>query len=253
MTSEKMILIDGDSIAYMAGIGETEQDVRNVVDEYMQRILNQTWNGSYELYVEADGDGKNIFRNHVAMTKPYKGNRATTERPPNLGYAKTYMQTKYGAEIQTYLESEDVVAMRAYDHGLENVIIASIDKDMLQIPTEFYNYTKDTLVRLGEDEAMYNFWKQVLMGDATDNIPGLYRVGPKKAEAMLKHVGSLGSNSIEKAYVMTVAAEYIKRDHPYQYLVEQCRLLRMLRSKTEVYLPPISKEDYETLEKTEVF
>jgi len=245
--TEKTILIDGDSIAYMAGIAETDADCFRIVDEYMDRIRNRTWSGRYELYVE--GARKNLFRSHVATTKPYKGNRSDTERPPYLLVAKGYMFEEYGAKCEAHLESEDLVAIRAYEYGLENVIIASIDKDMLQIPTEFYNYAKDEQFKLIDVQSTELFWTQVLTGDATDNIPGLDRVGPKTADKIISELAgkTIHIDHVDRIYCEHVAKEYIKRGHPYQYFVEQCRLLRMLRSREEVYFPPISKKSYDEL------
>ena len=248
MTS-KTILIDGDSIAYMAGIGETTDDVHRVVDEYMSRIKNRTWDGKYELFIEGLSSTKNIFRNHVAVTKPYKGSRKGKDAPLMLNYAKEYMVDQYGAQVQYYIESEDMVAIRAYEIGLEFVIIASIDKDMLQIPTQFYNYNKDEQFIMMEYQSSMHFWTQVLTGDSTDNIPGLYRVGPKKAEMIMLGIGTMHIDHIDGVLCRMVAQEYVDRDHNYQYFVEQCRLLRMLRSRTEVYLPPLSLEEYNKLHK----
>ena len=252
MTVGKVILIDGDSIAYMAGIGGTQLDVCRIVDDYIERICNITWSGKFELYVEHPK--KNIFRNHVAVSRPYKGNRvkknmteeekkAALEYRKRINYAKHYMVTKYNAELQVYIESEDMVAIRAYKLGLDNVIIASIDKDMLQIPTEFYDYSKDSRFSITECKAQYNFWIQVLTGDSTDNIPGLPGIGPKKAEGILECICHEDDFNDRLAYI--VAREYIKKQLPFQYFVEQCRLLRMLRTSEEVYLPPISQETYE--------
>jgi len=243
----KTILIDGDSIAYMAGIAETSEDCFRIVDEYMDRIKNRTWEGRYELYVE--GASKNLFRNHVATTKPYKGNRSDTERPPFLLVAKGYMFEHYGAQCEAHLESEDLVAIRAYEYGLENVIIASIDKDMLQIPAEFYNYVKDEQFMLIDIQSIDLFWTQVLTGDATDNIPGLHRVGPETARKIMDKMRgkTIVESQVDFHYCVHVAKEYARRSHPYQYFVEQCRLLRMLRSREEVYNPPISQEMYNDL------
>jgi len=245
---EKTLLIDGDSIAYMAGIGETEEDARRIVDEYMRRITSKTWSGRYELYIEADKN-KNIFRNHVATTKPYKGNRKDCQRPTHLRTAKNYMVACWGAKVQFYLESEDMVAIRAYEYGLENVIIASIDKDMLQIPTEFYNYNKDEQFIMMEYQSDTHFWTQVLTGDATDNIPGLKGVGPKTANQIIFNLGTMHIDFVDESLCRHVVKEYIKRGHPYQYFLEQCRLLRMLRTRDDVYVPPTTKEEYERLQK----
>lgn len=255
----KTILIDGDSIAYMAGIGETPEDVCSIVDEYIERISNITWEGNFELYVEHPR--KNIFRNHVAVSRPYKGNRIkknmTEEQKKEeiayrvrINHAKKYMVSRYNADLQKYIESEDMVAIRAYKLGLDNVIIASIDKDMLQIPTEFYNYGKDERFVVTPLVASHNFWTQVLTGDPTDNIPGLPGIGPKKAETIIFLMGTCHVDHVDKSLSYLVATEYVKKQMPYQYFVEQCRLLRMLQTFDQVYLPPVSKEIYEKLEKS---
>jgi len=229
-----ILLIDGDSLAYMAGAGANLEDVEDIVDVYMDRILNKSWDSRYELYIEARSSRpKNIFRNHVAITRPYKGNRAPA-KPEHLDYAKAYMIGKWKATVQTHVESEDVVLMRATELGKDNFMIVTIDKDLRQMPGQFYDYRKDETYRVSEEEARLNFWGQVLTGDPVDNIPGLPGVGPKKAAGVLRK-----SKNDELSLATAVATEYQKAGFNYAYFVEQCRLLRLLRSPTEVYIPPI--------------
>jgi hypothetical protein len=148
----KIVLIDGDSIAYKAGyansIAECEQSVRNK----MWQILNDCGVMKYELYLEC-WKRKKIFRHKFIETKSYKGNRKGN--PPK------------------YL-----------NHARE--IIAGIDKDLLQYPLTFYNYNQRTMSRLTTYQAQLNLWKQVLTGDSVDNIPGLRGYGPIKAAKTLK-------------------------------------------------------------------
>lgn len=233
--SDKIILIDGDSIAYMAGIGETEQDVRNIVDMYMTKIKNQTWEGFYELFIE--DEYKNIFRNHVALTKPYKGNRKGP-KPPMLGFAKDYMEERWFAHMTHYYESEDHVAIRSNMLGACNVIIATIDKDLRQIEGTFYDYRKDETYMITRYQGEVNFWTQVLTGDATDNIPGLPGIGPKKAEKIM-----FGQDDVD-ILPSAVIDQYVLQGKTYGYFLEQCRLLRMLRSYDEVYTPHEGIRDY---------
>lgn len=72
-------------------------------------------------------------------------------------------------------------------------IIASIDKDLKQIPGIHYNYNWETWDIVSEEEARYNLGIQLLMGDAGDNLNPLRGVGKKTAEKKL----SLGMSWIE--------------------------------------------------------
>ena len=76
----------------------------------------------------------------------------------------------------------------------ESTIIAHLDKDINMIPGWHYNWE---LRRLGKvireattyfvtpEEAEYNFYYQLIVGDTTDNIKGVMGLGPKKAEKFL--------------------------------------------------------------------
>jgi 5'-3' exonuclease len=49
-----------------------------------------------------------------------------------------------------------------------------------------YNYQKAEFLHTSPDEALKFLWKQVLMGDSTDNIQGIPGVGAKTSENWLK-------------------------------------------------------------------
>ena len=63
-----------------------------------------------------------------------------------------------------------------------------IDKDLDCIPGKHYNPRKEKFYDIDEDTADLLYWLQMLKGDPTDNLPGLPRIGPKKAEKMLAGV-----------------------------------------------------------------
>ena len=88
------------------------------------------------------------------------------------------------------MEADDLVAIWAHEalDRKEEYVICGIDKDLLQIPGHHYNYGKDTWKLINEEEALHNLYLQCLTGDATDNIPGLKGIGPKKAEKILAGV-----------------------------------------------------------------
>lgn len=84
----------------------------------------------------------------------------------------------------------------------EHTIICSIDKDLLMIPGRHYNFVKEKHTYITPEEGLRNFYRQLLTGDATDNIPGLPRVGPKTAEKLL------GDADTEDKYKEVVLAAY---------------------------------------------
>ena len=76
------ILIDGDSIAYGAACISVDKEsfeldmmlCQSQINAKMHEILTACNTRSYEIYVESRFN-KCIFRNSIAVTKPYKGNR----------------------------------------------------------------------------------------------------------------------------------------------------------------------------------
>ena len=84
------------------------------------------------------------------------------------------------------LEADDLVSVY---HDPMKTIICSPDKDVLyQNKVNNYNYAKGEFVAVDENEATMFLWKQVLMGDSTDGIQGIPKVGPKTAEGWLEDI-----------------------------------------------------------------
>ena len=63
--------------------------------------------------------------------------------------------------------------------------MVSIDKDFNQVAGWHYNFVKKDKYYVSEEEGLRFFYKQILMGDKADNIVGIPKVGPVKAEKML--------------------------------------------------------------------
>ena len=70
-------------------------------------------------------------------------------------------------------------------------VIISIDKDLNMIPGWHYNPDKDSLYFVEYLEGMKWFYKQLLMGDSVDNIPGIKGIGIKKAEKLIDPLETL--------------------------------------------------------------
>ena len=93
------------------------------------------------------------------------------------------MINEYDAELQVGQEADDALSIAActLGHG-----IATIDKDLDGCPGWHYNWAKENIYYVTEVEANRFFYTQMLTGDSTDNIPGLFKRTGKKAMAKVK-------------------------------------------------------------------
>lgn len=250
MTFSKTILIDGDSIAYKCAWAESSEEMKVSLLKSMGSILTNCKSNKYELYIEEWRHKKHIFRAPLAVTKSYKGNRKPPKDEEKRKEWERYMERVkvcrqmmvdiFHANVVDDMESEDYVLIRAYEIGINEVIIAYIDKDLLQYPLMYYNYNKETFTTLTEEQATFNLWAQVLTGDSTDNIPGLKGYGPAKAKkALLDHK--------ESDYPMVVAMEYMNNDHDFNYFVEQYNLIKLRNKRCTNVWYPITKEQWENI------
>jgi len=146
-----------------------------------------------------------LFREDVMPT--YKKSREGVRKPTHLKACKRHLEKQYGAETLVGYEADDLMAIYATELGQKDCIIMSLDKDLDQIPGEHYNFVKCQKYTVSNKQARHNFWTQVLMGDNTDDIPGLHGVGPKTAEKILEDC--LGKD--DHTYYKKVVATYIAR------------------------------------------
>lgn len=221
-------IIDADSIIYLAvhnkkdEIVKTSRAIMDCCDNYVKMILTQT-HSEYFIGYLTDGS----FRYKLAKIKPYKGNRADFVKPKYYNLAKSYLIDEYGFKTVKDQEADDLCIMTYNYYKLTkeyNPIIASPDKDLRQIEGIFYDYKKNETISIDRKTAEKNLWKQVLMGDSSDNVPGLTQVGPVKAEKILEN---------STCYRTTVLNEYIKVYGEYQGILnftENYQLIKMLET-----------------------
>jgi 5'-3' exonuclease len=127
--------------------------------------------------------GKGNFRHEVATVQKYKGNRSPFNKPVHLEDMKKYMIEKYGAVVVDGKEADDELGIQQTSR--ENTCIISTDKDLDQIPGKHYNWVRDLYYDMGERESLRVFYRQMLTGDSTDNIPGIEGVGPVNASLIV--------------------------------------------------------------------
>lgn len=227
-----MILIDGDMLVYRVGFAcdeESEDVAVQTLDNYLSEMvvdLSEHYNTS-TVYLT----GKGNFRDEVAVTLPYKGNRTEKRVPVHKKLLRDFMVSEWNAQVVNGMEADDAIAIKATE--LEhNAIICSLDKDFKQIPCPMYDYTKKKLNAFKPVEAMRWLYKQALMGDRVDNIPGIHGIGPKKADKIIDPC------STEWECYSACLAHYWDNDLDEDRLLESLNLLYLLRSPDDKYEKP---------------
>ena len=221
---EKIALIDGDSLIYYEMGKPTLEEALNSLDGRLQQMFEQTEATHYAGFLTS---GK-CFRYDAAKSKPYKGNRKYGDKPIIFPAIKEYLRQHWKFEAISELEADDLVSIY---HNNENTVICSPDKDVLyQNAGIHYNYGKAESIVVDEVQATTFLWKQVLMGDSTDGIPGLPKVGPKTADLWLK---GIGREEMPK-FVLDKYIEKFGNHLGILRFVETFRLIYILKSKEEV-------------------
>lgn len=180
----KHLLIDADSLLYkFASIHEKTFDfgvvshtdtfldeAKDDLDEFIARIIEETQTQTVQLYLT----GKTNFRYDVLPT--YKHNRKDTPKPLLLQDLREYMVENYNVQEANKIEADDACVIMMYRHP-ERYILAHIDKDLDQGVGWHYNWNKEDLYYITQEEADSFFLQQILQGDSTDGYSGCPSVG----------------------------------------------------------------------------
>ena len=145
------------------------------------------------------------FRHKRATIAEYKGNR-TAPKPVHYQAARDYLVDVHGAEVYTTIEADDALAL----YQTKDTVICSIDKDLLQVEGKHYNWVREEKTLVKPRAALCRLYEQVLTGDATDNIPGINRMGPKTAKKLIADCA--GKMEMEKLCIDEWAKALAKKD-----------------------------------------
>ena len=182
-----LLLVDADSIYFrVAYRTKKKNEIRKGIDELVKDIMMNC--ESDRLMVAVKGRGN--FR-HDLYSK-YKSNRKPLEEEMKtaLNYGHGYMIGKWNAVCADGMEADDLVSIWANEcrNSDTDYCVVGIDKDLLQIPGNHYNFNKRTHVHVTPDDGQYSLMVQCLTGDSTDNIPGIKGIGPVKGKKLLHGV-----------------------------------------------------------------
>jgi len=215
----KLIIVDGNSIANRAFyalplLSNSEGLHTNAVYGVTTMLLKLIEEEKPTHFLFAFDAGKVTFRH--ADYQDYKGGRAKT--PPELSEQWPLIKDLVAAfniaqfELEGY-EADDIIGTltRLADEEKMDVLVVTGDKDMLQLASD---HVKIAVTRKGISEMEIHDPAYIqekyglkphqiidmkgLMGDASDNIPGVPGVGEKTALKLLHEYGSV-ENVLENA------------------------------------------------------
>jgi 5'-3' exonuclease len=192
-----VLLIDADSLIFASCYRTKDEenddpyyrDIKDSIskfDEQYMKIVNDL-EDQYEIDKVITFNGsKGNFRKLI--TPVYKANRKKQELPPLLHDMHQYVKDTYNSIFGYGIETDDLVARYWHnisnDTGRDNVMIVSIDKDYKQFPCLMYNYhfKHKVILDITKEEALYNFYEQMIMGDTADNVNYFKGKGKKFAQ-----------------------------------------------------------------------
>jgi DNA polymerase-1 len=214
--SRKMLLIDGHAVAYRGYhatahrgniLTTSKGEWTNAVYVFVNKLL-KTWREEQPDYIIVAYDMGKTFRHE--QFDEYKANRA--RMPDELRYQMDRIREVIGAfnipivTCEGY-EADDVLgtlAKRAGEQDIDSIIMTG-DTDLFQLVDEHIQlliphgrYGDDTLYGPERLSERYNgltpeqlIDHKALVGDNSDNIPGLRGIGDKTATSLLTKYGSI--------------------------------------------------------------
>ena len=214
----------------------TIKSQKRFIQEYFPSVKDE----DFMLFLTSDD--KSNFRFKLATIQKYKGNRKASGKPILYDEIRDILQIEWGAVMVHDQEADDEMAIRSSSNP-ENHIIVSKDKDLRMVPGWHWEmdvskppyYTEDIGFLLlykqkaGKSKVFGTgikwFYFQCLVGDRVDNIPGLPKVGDKKAYDALKNCNT--ARSLQSK----VLALYKQNGYTQERLREVKRLLWMKRKR----------------------
>lgn len=191
-----MIVVDADSIPFIIEYRANKHhyDAATMffaIDNYVYDIVRD------DPYVLAFSDNSS-FRNDIY--DQYKANREKLTRTDEFYTCREHLMTNFNSISSANYEADDILYTCAVDNP--GVIMASLDKDLLQVKGYHYNYSTRQKIYVGDEGKLvmngrklfssgdYLVATLLLSGDKADNIPGVRGMGPVKTFNALKDIPS---------------------------------------------------------------
>lgn len=214
---------------------EPLENCLHLVKTKLQDIIKNTGATSYRVFIK----GKGNFRDELAVTRKYKGNRDPSHRPTYEPQIREYLINHWNAEVVDGQEADDLCSIlqcEAFNSTgtWDTTVLASPDKDLLNTPGWAYNYHTGIKIFVSELEAWRNFYEQLLSGDSSDNVVGVEGIGKVGAKKLLENC-TTPKEMFEICYDKYVECY---KEEASTKLSEFASLLYIRRKPEDVWTPP---------------
>ena len=201
----------------------------------LERTLEATRASTFELFLTGEGN----FRE--TLVDDYKANREGMPKPVHYAKMKEYMINKLAATTILWQEADDAMAIEQMTAHYPTTI-CTIDKDLKMIPGDHYNFDTDEKFSVTPLDGIRFFYTQLITGDSTDNISGLYKVTDRKCKKeFLEPIQVMEDELSMWEYVKSVYADDITEED----LIIKGQLLWMRRAEEQMWRPPTEVTYYE--------
>jgi len=222
-------ILDGDILAYRAAFwadSEGSDWLESRIDDDLKRWTPPLCT---DICVALSCRRDDNFRRDYY--KQYKLNRSDKPSPDNLPLAFEIHRDKCKIMVIPRLEADDIIGI---EQSALRMIGVTIDKDLKQIPGYSFYPRITATDEAGEvqytdvDTANWWFHRQWITGDSTDNIGGIWKMGPKKAEDLL-------NSTSKRNHTPLVLSLYERRknkegqSYTYEDALAMARAVRILR------------------------
>lgn len=256
------ILLDVDTMLYRVGYASPAPPTPEAACARLAKMIKDTEDKITSSIIPAIGedykhllvfltvpDGLGRYRDKFNKETTYKASRTSVPPPVFMDEMRDFIKLNYLVHQcpSSEYEADDAISWHGwynYEVTGQRDIIAGVDKDLNQIPGYHWDYSKDIGHFVTDAEANRFFFKQLLMGDVADSIPGIRGVGPRRADTLL----SKGANPEEWWDIVlstyTNKLPHLSEDEIAEILYERGNKLWIQRREGQTWYPPIPEKNH---------
>lgn len=218
--------------------------VYGALNKEIAQIMENTFTRQYQGFISGPGN----YRLQLATICSYKKSRKSLKKPYHYQSIKEFLIKNHNTIVTQGIEADDALGIAQDPEG--STVICSIDKDLRITPGRHYNLTSkkmDVVDEFGEIQLVAKertkkltgggkkfHYAQMLMGDTTDDIPGIPGMGDVKV------YNALNDCKTELECYKVVKERYMDHygTHYLPLMVQVARLLWVQQKEGDIWLPP---------------
>jgi len=234
-------LIDGDVLMYLAIWGcESQAEA----EDKFESIFTDVTESVFAKDIAMAFGGPTNFRKDIYPDYKRSASRVKTKsnRPDFFYSFKDSLCEREDSMMCVGYEADDQVRIWARECEKENIhtVVISVDKDLDCIPGVHFNPKTRKSYCISKSEANFHYWRQIIMGDPVDNIPGVEGIGKVYSQRIL-------SDAKDRGVKLKHAAcyEYHKKygEEGYERLLFNGKLIHILRDPNDHFF--VRRESYD--------